>query len=379
MDMGGSGRIKLMRQKCAFWIALFAMVLATGCSRKPDDAALVTNIKSQMFSDAQLKDASLQVTSKNGEVTLAGTVPNDAARYEAYKVATQTAGVAKVNDQMTVQAAQNAPPQAEPAPPAPEPPPTSKAEQKQTARKERNKKRKEERTQEVADNAMPPQAPEQQYQPPPDQPLPPVPAVQPATSAAPPPLPPPPPPPEPKQVTIAAGSTVTIRMIDGVDSKVNKSGEIFHASLDVPLVVGNEVVVPKGADVYVRLTDASSAGRMTGKSELHLELIKLEYQGRSYPLTSSTYSVSGASQGKSTAEKVGGGAALGAIIGALAGGGKGAAIGAGLGGGAGGVYQGMSKGKQVKIPSETKLDFQLDQPATITVMPRMATAPAAAQ
>ena len=90
-------------------------------------------------------------------------------------------------------------------------------------------------------------------------------------------------------------------------------------------------MVPKGADVYVRLSDASSAGHLTGKSELHLELIKLEYQGRSYPLVSSTYSVTGSSRGKNTAEKVGGGAALGAIIGALAGGGKGAAIGAGVG------------------------------------------------
>jgi outer membrane lipoprotein SlyB len=67
---------------------------------------------------------------------------------------------------------------------------------------------------------------------------------------------------------------------------------------------------------------------------------------------------------------VGGGAALGAIIGALAGGGRGAAIGAGVGGGAGGVYQGATKGNQVKVPSETKLDFQLDQPVSITVMPR---------
>jgi outer membrane lipoprotein SlyB len=113
---------------------------------------------------------------------------------------------------------------------------------------------------------------------------------------------------------------------------------------------------------------------VAGKSELHLELIKLEYQGRSYPLVSSTYTLAGGSRGKNTAEKVGGGAALGAIIGALAGGGKGAAIGAGVGAGAGGVYQGATKGKQVKIPSETKLDFQLDQPVTVTVMPRSSSA-----
>jgi hypothetical protein len=87
---------------------------------------------------------------------------------------------------------------------------------------------------------------------------------------------------------------------------------------------------------------------------------------------SSTYSLAGGSQGKGTAEKVGGGAAIGAIIGAIAGGGKGAAIGAGVGGAGGGVYQGATGGKQVRIPSETKLDFQLDQPVTVTVSPRAA-------
>lgn len=163
---------------------------------------------------------------------------------------------------------------------------------------------------------------------------------------------------------------MTIRMIDGVDSSVNQPGEIFHASLDAPLVVGDQVVAPKGTDVYVRLVSTSQAGKFTGKSELHLELIKMELHGQAYPLVSSTYSLAGGSRGKNTAAKVGGGAALGAIIGAIAGGGKGAAIGAGVGGAGGGVYQAATHGKEVKIPSETKLDFQLDQPVTIMVMPR---------
>jgi outer membrane lipoprotein SlyB len=118
------------------------------------------------------------------------------------------------------------------------------------------------------------------------------------------------------------------------------------------------------------LVSASQAGKFKGRSELHLELIKLELHGQSYPLVSSTYSLTGDSRGKNTAEKVGGGAVLGAIIGAIAGGGKGAAIGAGVGGAGGGVYQGVTHGKEVKIPSETRLDFQLDQPVTIMVMPR---------
>jgi BON domain len=355
-----------MRQGAVWGTVVVAIALAAGCAKKPDDAALVTNIKAQMFSDPQLKDSSLQVASTGGQITLSGTVPNDAARYEAYKLATQTPGVSKVNDQMTVQAAAQSA-EAEPPKPAAE---TATAKEPSSPpapshRMRRPKVQPQAKVIESADNDVPPEPQEQepadQSNPAPVQEAAPAPPPLPAAAPA---------PPEPQQVQVPAGTTITIRMIDGVDSSVNQAGEIFHASLDAPIVVGDQVVVPKGADVYVRLTSASSAGRMSGRSELHLELVKLEFQGRSYPLVSSTYSLTGSSRGKNTAEKVGGGAVLGALIGAIAGGGKGAAIGAGVGAGAGGVYQGATKGKQVKIPSETKLDFQLDQPVSVTVLPR---------
>jgi BON domain len=352
-----------MRPKLMLSIAVLAIAFGTGCSRKPDDAALVTSIKSQMFSDAQLRGSNLNVTAKNGEVTLSGTVPNDAAHLDAYKIASQLAGVVKVNDQIQVQEPQSsqlAEPAADSAPPPLPVPAPAKT----------HKKRKKEPASAIQDqyavNNAPPENP-----PPPQDDTQAVPPVQPP-APAPAPLPPPPPPPEPRQVQVPAGTTLTIRMIDGIDSSVNQAGEIFHASLENPIVVDNEVIVSKGADVYVRLVNASSAGRMTGKSELGLELVKLDYQGQSYPLVSNNYSVSGSSRGKNTAAKVGGGAALGAIIGALAGGGKGAAIGAGVGGAGGGIYQASTHGKQVKVPSETKLDFQLNQPVTITVLPRAA-------
>ncbi len=356
-----------MRQRAVWGVALLAIALAASCAKKPDDAALVTNIKAQMFSDSQLKDASLQVASKNGQVTLSGTVPNEAARYEAYKLATQTPGVSKVIDQMTAEETQSATTQ---TPQAVETAPAAEAAAPTPApshRMRRPKAEPESQVIESADNDAAPEPPQDQA--PEDQPNP---APVPETAPAPPPLPATPPPPQPQQVEIPASTTITIRMIDSVDSSVNHPGEIFHASLEAPIVVGNQVVVPKGADVYVRLANASSAGRVSGRSELHLELIKLEFQGQSYPLVSSTYSLTGSSRGKSTGEKVGGGAILGALIGAIAGGGKGAAIGAGVGAGAGGVYQGATKGQQVKVSSETKLDFQLEQPVTVTVIPRAA-------
>jgi outer membrane biosynthesis protein TonB len=344
-----------MRERSILSVAALAVALAVGCAKKPDDAAIVTNIQSQMFSDRQLKDASLQVSSNKGEVTLSGTVSSDAAHLEAYKVASQTPGVTKVDDQIVVQAAQAAPPTA--------PAPAAHSKPKPTHEKRaKTHKAPVENTQSA--DSLQPSAPSPAQNPEP------APAVQPA--AAPVPAPPPPPPPQPREVQVPVGTTVTVRMIDGVDSSVNRPGEIFHASLENPVVVGDDIVVPKGADVYVRLVAASSAGKFAGKSELHLELIKLESRGRSYSLVSSTYTLSGDSRGKNTAEKVGGGAVLGAIIGAIAGGGKGAAIGATVGGAGGGVYQAATHGKQVRIPSETKLDFQLEQPVTVTVMPRSA-------
>ncbi len=359
------------------WIVALVVALATGCAKKVDDASLVTSIQSQMFSDPQLKDANLKITSSKGEVTLTGTVSSTAAHLDAYKIATQTPGVTSVNDQITLQQAQvsQAAPPAEAAPTPETAPPVreSKRERRRReareAREAREKKKhhaqpaKEEVAQNVSPDPTPAPQPAPQEQAPPAEP-----AAAPASEPAPP--PPPPPAPEPRPMRIDAGTTVTIRMIDGIDSSVNQPGEIFHASLDAPLVVGNEVVAPKGTDVYVRLVSASQAGKFKGRSELHLELIKLELHGQSYPLVSSTYSLTGGSRGKNTAEKVGGGAVLGAIIGAIAGGGKGAAIGAGVGGAGGGVYQGVTHGKEVKVPSETRLDFQLDQPVTIMVMPR---------
>ena len=83
--------------------------------------------------------------------------------------------------------------------------------------------------------------------------------------------------------------------------------------------------------------------------------------GQTVPLVTGQYELTGKSRGASTAKRTVGGAAVGSIIGAIAGGGKGAAIGAGVGGAAGAGSEIITKGDQVKIPSETLLDFTLDQ------------------
>jgi hypothetical protein len=108
---------------------------------------------------------------------------------------------------------------------------------------------------------------------------------------------------------------------------------------------------------------------MAGRSGLTLQLARLDYQGQVYELASNDYQQQGASEGRRTAGTIGGGAAIGAIIGGIVGGGKGAAIGAGAGAGAGTAASAATKAQQVQIPAETKIDFTLEQPISITYNP----------
>jgi hypothetical protein len=156
-------------------------------------------------------------------------------------------------------------------------------------------------------------------------------------------------------------------MIDRIDSSRNRPGEEFAGTIDAPVVVDDRVVIRRGADARVRLVESRSAGRMTGRSELHVELVGLAIGAQSYAVETGMVEKAGASRGKRTAQTVGGGAALGALIGAIAGKGKGAAIGGAIGAGAGTAVQASTKGEQVQIPPETKLDFTLRAPLTLTM------------
>ena len=167
------------------------------------------------------------------------------------------------------------------------------------------------------------------------------------------------------KITAPTGTRIVVRTIDEIDSSKSRVGDKFQASLEQPLYVNEMLVAPKGADVYGRLEEAKEAGHIQGKSQLKLTLTGIVINGQTVALSTGDYELAGKSRGSNTAKKVGGGAAVGAVIGAIAGGGKGAAIGAGVGAGAGTAVQVMTKGDQVHVPSETLLEFALDQPITL--------------
>jgi hypothetical protein len=166
-------------------------------------------------------------------------------------------------------------------------------------------------------------------------------------------------------IELPAGTVLAVRMIDPVDSEVSRVGETFRASIDEPVVVGSEQVIPRGADVVVKLVDDKQSGKISGKTELTLDLVSVFVNGRIVDVNTQAVTRESSSRTGRSEKVIGGTAALGAIIGAIAGGGKGAAIGAASGAGVGTAAQVATKGQRVHIPSETRLTFTLEYPVRI--------------
>lgn len=194
--------------------------------------------------------------------------------------------------------------------------------------------------------------------------------------AAPAPIPPPPPPanyaqtaPPPPPVNsgifIPADTEIRVRMIDSVNSETAYLGQIFKASLDEPVVVSGQTVVPRGADVTTKLVEDQQSGKIQGRTVLTLALSTITINGRPVDVTSTSVRNESKSRGGRSGEVIGGTAALGAIIGAIAGGGKGAAIGAGSGAAVGTGAEVLTSGQKVRIPSETRLSFRLQSPVQL--------------
>lgn len=171
----------------------------------------------------------------------------------------------------------------------------------------------------------------------------------------------------PPQLSLPAGTVVSIRTSQWLSSDQNKQGDSFAATLDQPLVVNGWVVARRGQTVMGRVNAAQKAGRVKGESQLGLELNRLNLvDGQQLTIqTGLVRSYGGTSNGRD-AVAVGATTSVGAVIGAAADGGQGAAIGAGAGALAGLAGVLSTRGRPTVVPPETLLSFELAAPITIT-------------
>ena len=328
------------------------LTLAIACTKAPNDAKVTSDIEARLTADSGLQNKQLTVQAAQGTVTLSGTVDNDAEREAAARYAASEPGVKQVINNLQVapsMASEQSPAQATPAPAASEPPTPAPADtnpapaSKAPTPSLRKRHHVSSEQQQIAQSSAPETAA-------------PTPAAQPAAPA---------PPPEPVKVTVPSGTPLSVRLVDSIDSATAQTGDTFHGTLDGPVSVDGDVVVPAHYDVEGHLVAAQSSGKFAGRALLELQLDRIKVGDRWYNIQTDHFRQETGARGKNTAEKVGAGAVAGAILGGIFGGGKGAAIGSVAGAGAGGGVQAASKKPDIKLSSERILTFTLQAPVTI--------------
>jgi hypothetical protein len=338
--------------RLAWLVAL--LILAVACTKVPNEVQATADIQSKLGADSGLQNKQINVQVANGTVTLSGSVDTDAQRDAASKYAGSEPGVKQVinNLQVAPTAAASEPAQSAAPPEQSQPVPETRSKPTPASRRHARKSERDYRS-DMSHSSSADQQPAQPTQ---------AAQAQPAAMQA---QAPPPPPPEPQKVTVPSGTALPVRLVDTIDSATAQTGDTFHASLDSPIAVDGEVVVPAHYDVEGHVVAAQSSGKFQGRALLELQLDRIKVGDKWYNVQTDHFKQETGSRGKNTAEKVGAGAVAGAILGGIFGGGKGAAIGSVAGAGAGGGVQAASKKPDIKLSSERLLTFTLQSPVTL--------------
>jgi hypothetical protein len=291
------------------------VLLGTGCNKKPTDAALATDVQKKILADTSLTVQPISVAANDGIVTLTGTVGDPNMRDAAAKDAAQVRGVRTVVNNLTIAAGSN----------ANEAPTNGEAAEGGSA-------------------ATPPPPPAGGQ------------AAAPAPAQ----------PPAPQPVVVPAGMRIRVRLGQTLSTKQNQIGDPFSGVVVDPVRVNGQTVIPAGARARGVVTESKGLGRFKGQAVLALRLDSVNAGGHTYPVRTSHVERVEQGKGKRSAVMTGGGAGFGALIGGIAGGGKGALIGGLLGGGGGAAGSAFTGNKDLVIPAESILTFDLERSLTVT-------------
>lgn len=328
------------------------------------DGQIEMDVVHTLDASTALKQDLITAATIQGEVTLSGTVSDEASKELAASLAGQVAGVTKVSNNLTVgnpQQAQDAQDAAQPAPAA-DPAPAAGGGDAQA---------------------------QSSGGPAPDPGAAPYPAQTPAQTGSQAQSAPPPPPPgarptyvpaQPRRgpvyaeakgpVTLAQGTLLRLRTSEFVDSKHAKDGTAVQFTVIQDVASNGVLAIPRGATVHGVVTETKNSGALAGSSVLALKLTSLDLGGQNYPLETDQFKVKSPNKAGRTAGNIFGGALLGAIIGGAVDRGPGAAIGAAAGAGAGTAASAASPGPQAWIPAEALVDFHLSAPLTVNPVDR---------
>ena len=171
-----------------------------------------------------------------------------------------------------------------------------------------------------------------------------------------------PPAPAVREVTIPAGTSLSVKLLNTVASNKSKVEDPIKGSLAKDVTISGVTALPAGTQILGSVTEAAESGRVKGKASVAFRFDRLVVNGESVRVQTANVHREAAADTKSDVKKAGLGAGAGAIVGGVVGGGKGAAIGA-VAGGAGTVL--ATKGKEVEIPSGTVVSVLVQDPITL--------------
>jgi hypothetical protein len=170
-----------------------------------------------------------------------------------------------------------------------------------------------------------------------------------------------------REVTIPAGTTLTMALTTGVSSKSSAVEDPVNATLRRALVVDGMTVVPAGSAVSGYVSEADRSGRVKGRARIGVRFTSLRANDTRYDIRTAAIAREAPGTKKKDAVKIGAGAGAGALIGALAGGKKGAAIGTAVGGGAGTGVVLSTRGEEVSLGSGAVVTTRLTEPLIVRV------------
>lgn len=171
----------------------------------------------------------------------------------------------------------------------------------------------------------------------------------------------------PVEVTVPAGTAVSVRLLDTASSHESAVGQAVTAEVVSDVTVGGEVAIPAGSTVIGQVSQARRPG-IGGQALVAVDFVSVELpSGDTVPLSARVSAVGKSERGKDVATIVGGTAA-GAILGhQVEDGDEGKVVGGIVGGGIGTAIAKGTQGKPVTLPAGTVVDLELEGPVTVEV------------
>ena len=167
-------------------------------------------------------------------------------------------------------------------------------------------------------------------------------------------------------VTVPAGTTLEVELLETVSSQTSQVGDSVRARVSGSVHEDGVNAIPAGSEVIGVVSDAQALRRVGGRARLGIDFTELVLpDGQTVPISAS-YSQIGKSETAKDAATIGAGAAAGGILGKQVGKDRrGTVIGAIVGAAAGTAIANRTKGRQVTLPAGTSLSVSLQDSVTV--------------